>query len=590
MQKPSDLQAAVAYLNRGQSKKALQAAKAAMRKMPRSPFPHNLAGLAATSMGKHLEAAKHFQAAAKADPNFVEARRNLAQALIAEDRIEQATAVLKSILAKNPTDAGSHYMLAQCAMSENRIEDAEQSAREAIEHDSGLAVSHNLLGAVQEIRGDLNGAIISFENALKTDPRNVEYLINASKPLARQLRLDDALKAMNAATKIAPDHIDAHLRLGQLLMWSGRTSEAIDRFWRVLDIDAKNSVALERLSELLGPEDKQALGPLIKNALENTPNRATSDRCCLHFAQAQLARNASDIAGEIKALAQANKTTSINAPYDREAETSLETLMRKSFPEPILETKAARDGPVPIFVIGLPRSGTTLTEAILGAHSDVLPLGEVISTERLLAELLAKDQIVDESDIAEFRERDTAYLPEMPPGTRAYVDKMPENARLLGVLKASYPNCKVINLIRDPRDVALSMWRGHFAGRLLGYTSDLSAMAQHFNSHARMVEYWHSIFPGQIFDLRYEELVQNVAEQSAEIAAYCELDWQEIMTRPHESVSLIMTLSTNQVRKPVSTSSVGAWRRYADVLAPMIEGLDMSLWEDKLFEEKALTG
>ena len=173
---------------------------------------------------------------------------------------------------------------------------------------------------------------------------------------------------------------------------------------------------------------------------------------------------------------------------------------------------------------------------------------------------------------------DRRMRPDLAPDTTIWVDKMPENYRLIGFLLTAYPNARIVNLIRDPRDVALSMWRAHFSGTALNYTYDLRAMAHRFNLYARAMAHWRRVFPGAILDLAYEDLVQDVDTASRRLAAFCGLDRHPAMLRPDLAAGQILTHSAGQLRQPVHARSIGGWRRHADELAPFIAGLDPALW------------
>jgi len=169
-------------------------------------------------------------------------------------------------------------------------------------------------------------------------------------------------------------------------------------------------------------------------------------------------------------------------------------------------------------------------------------------------------------------------LPELPAGVSAFTDKMPENYRLIGFLKTVHPGARFVHLRRDPRDVALSMWRGHFSGSALNYTYDLRAMAHRFNLYAEIMAFWHRLLPGQILDLPYEEMTADPEVASRTLAAHCGLDWVPQMARPDETAEAVLTSSAGQLRQPVHRRSVGAWRTHAEALAPFIAGLDPALW------------
>lgn len=179
-----------------------------------------------------------------------------------------------------------------------------------------------------------------------------------------------------------------------------------------------------------------------------------------------------------------------------------------------------------------------------------------------------------------FAHKDAVRLPPCPDDTRAYVDKMPENYRYIGFLKTAYPHCKIVHVRRDPRDVALSMWKSHFTGTALSYTYDQTALAWRVGLYARLMQHWQTVFPNQILTVDYEDLVADPVTGSRAIADYCELEWSPEMAAPEGSSAPTLTMSASQIRQPVHQRSIGGWRAQADELAEFLEALDTSLWPD----------
>ena len=573
------LQTATTLLKSGRPKKAYQEARAAMRETPRSPDPHNVAGMALSAMGRHSEAAKSFFKATQIAPNFDNARRNLAQALILDGKTDKARQVLTGFLKKNPLDETGWYLLGQCEMVAGNLSAAEDATTQAIDAARAVARHKNQRAAIREKRGNLDGAIADYEAALQANPQSVETLVNMSLPLARQLRSEEALDVVNRAVELAPDHVGARLRLAMHLLEAGQSDDAAQAFRDVLRLDSSNAIAMEQLSQLQSPEHNKVLKSQVLRAIKKAPRRS-EERASLFFALAHIARTEKDRTAEIDALNNANGDMRATMPYDQNADATRTDRILKRFPSGVESKETRPSGPRPIYVLGLPRSGTTLTEAILGAHPDVRPLGERAATAVLLHDTIEMDLSFDEQAQSAFREKDKEMLPQLAAEHLAYVDKMPENYRFIGFLKTAYPECKIINMVRDPKDIALSMWRGHFAGTALNYTYDLRAMSSRFNIYAHMMRHWHRVFDGQILDIRYEDLVGDLPHWSKRIAEFCELDWVEDMAAPHKTSEQVLTLSANQIRQPVHSRSIGKSRQYDDALAQFHEGLDPTLWSE----------
>jgi hypothetical protein len=215
---------------------------------------------------------------------------------------------------------------------------------------------------------------------------------------------------------------------------------------------------------------------------------------------------------------------------------------------------------------------------MLARHPAIAAMGERAATGILLQELIEKDLPFDSNAIARFVEADIGMLPACPNGTDAYVDKMPENYRYIGFLQAAYPAAKFIHIKRDPRDVALSMWKSHFSGPALAYTYDLRALAHRFGLYAQFMPHWTRLYPDAIQTVNYEELVSDPKSASQKLAQFCGLEWVEEMISPEKSDVPTLTMSASQIRKPIHRSSVGTWANQSDELAPFLEALDDSFW------------
>lgn len=559
-------------LAQGRVKPALKAAKAAMSRYKSDPTLPNLAGLALSQSGKHRPAAEMFAKAVRLAPDYADARRNLAQALLLLGEAEKVV----SVLSRAGPEAATHYLRAQALAALARTEEAEAEADAAVTLAPRQARNLNLRGLLRYRLGRLAEAVADFDAALDLDPDNVETLVNASLPYARQNRFDDADAAARRAVALAPGHLGARLRLAAHLVEAGNTAEAADAYRAVLDLDPGNAEAVEQLAALQDADANAALATQARSALRRRGVSAT-DRAALHFALARIADQSGDREGAAREWAAANAALAEARPYDPEADSDLNARIIARFAE-IASPAEARERPRPVFVLGLPRSGTTLAEAILGAHPAIAPLGERVSAARLLFPVIEGNAPITPETLAEIRQADRDSLPALPEGTIAYVDKMPENYRLIGFLKAVWPEARIVHLRRDPRDVALSMWKARFAGSALNYTNDLSAMAHRFNLYAELMAHWHHVLPDDILDLRYEDLVADVDAASRQLADWCSVEWVPQMAHPERNDAPVLTLSASQLRQPVHSRSVGGWRAHAETLAPFIEGLDPAMW------------
>lgn len=574
----SSLALAQQALGQRNYKQACKHAKRAEKEAPNSPVPPNLTGIALSSSGNPNDAIKAFRRALRLNPNFDDARLNLAQTYLLIGQFDYAVMNLKRIQNPNPQ---VFYLMAQGHAGAGEKAASLQAAAQYIEALPKDKRGYTLRAHIQLQFGLIPDAIADYEAALELDPNDAEVLTLMSLPLARHLRTDEALECAERAAELAPDNLSAQLRLATQYTEVGDKKRAIAQSEQILKAWPGQADALKKLSELLGSDALVNLDADISSALASA-RKASEEEAALHFAKARVLQAAGQVDEADGHIQRANSFYAKRNPYKASAEEKLARQILKRFPSEQSQSDGYTANPVPIFVVGLPRSGTTLVEAILGVNDKVVPFGERGTLGFLLGETISKDLPFEPEQIDTLRKEDLRLMPAIPEGTQAYVDKMPENYRIVGFLKALYPNSKIIHVCRDPRDIALSMFRAHFAGSALNYTYDLRAMGQRFNLYARMMQHWHTVLPGQIYDLHYEQLVGDVVGEAKQLAAFCEVSWQDQMAFPDQTKSAVLTVSHNQLRQPVHARSVGNWQNHQKLLKPFLQALDFETWKSAI--------
>lgn len=574
----SDLRSAADAANSGNFKSALKLARVGAKRHPKHPVFPNIQGIAFAAQGKHRDAVQQFKTALKIAPEFHDARRNMAQSLILLGQPDTALKLLAKVLSATPKDANAWYLSAQGELALGHAEAAISAANKSLALQPGQSRVLNLRGTAFLATGDEAAALKDFEAAIAINPDDVEALVNASLPLARQLRSDDALKVAQRAVELAPDHSAARQRLGMQLLESGDTGGARAQFAALMESDPRNCDAVALMAQVSAVADDPQLEKTALR-LRKSASKDSAEYADLSFALARIAQRRGDIPAELDFLAQANQTMARLEPFDAQADAARfgRLLARRFTPA---KGTPYRDHPTPVYVLGLPRSGTTLVETMLGVHPQVQAMGERAAPGWLLSPYAETEADFDEDAQAAFIREDLARRPACPAGVTTVIDKMPENYLYLGFLATAWPQARIIHVRRDPRDIALSMWRARFAGRDLAYSYDLTAMAQRFNAYARLMAHWRGLFPDQILDVAYEDLVRDPAGQGQRIAEFCGLDWQEDMAHPERSEQPVLTLSAGQVRQGIHEKSVGGWQARREALAPFIAALDPALWPE----------
>ena len=335
---------------------------------------------------------------------------------------------------------------------------------------------------------------------------------------------------------------------------------------------------MEELSLFQTKEQNAELRNTALKALDNSSLQA-SNRAYLYFTLAHIDRQAGDVSSAENYYVRANREVAKKTPYDAARETNVHQNIISRYSGPVLVGNQDPPDPRPIYVVGLPRSGTTLTETTLGVHPNVAPLGER-RLSKILLSTFQDDLPFSADEQKKFAELQQENLPPLPSDTLAYVDKMPENHRYIGPLKSAFGNARFINLRRDPRDVALSQWHSHFTSGSITYSYDLKAIAHKFNLYAEIMAHWHKVMPGEILDVPYEDLVSDIDTSTKKIAEHCGLDWTPSMAQPHKHAGQVRTMSLHQVRQPVHNKSVNKWIQHEEMLAPFVAELDPGLWPE----------
>lgn len=575
----SDLEKAVTLARSGRHKAAFKAAKAGMRQYKSHPAFPNIAAISCCAMGNERDAVPLFQTALKLKPDFHDARKNLAQALISLKKPQAAAKLLREAIALCPKDPTLRYLLAFALSEAGQFEQALQ-ALEGLAEIAPLGADAMVLRAeIHEKTTRFEAAIADTRSVLALRPNDSASWARLSGLLARQAHGDAALEAIEKAAELKPDDSELQMHLASQLLACGQPDHAKVVLQGVLNGDPGNAAAIEQLARIANTEDCAGLTQKAQQALATT-TKTSPDRASLLYALARLAELSQDSVQANQYQAESNRIMAAQTPYNRKAEQQLNEAIkaRVATPMPVPENVPFLPAQ-PIFVLGLPRSGTTLAEAVLGAHPAVAPLGERSITD-LLYPIVQNDLPFGAHDIQNLVTQDQAALPLLPEGTTAYVDKMPENHRWIGFLQAMYPGARFIHIRRDPRDIALSMWRGRFPVGALNYTYDWSSMAHRFNLYRDIMRHWQGMFPDLILDINYEDLVSDVHATSRQMAQHCELEWVEEMTRPDLHAGQVRTHSVHQLRQPVHKRSVGKWRREADLLPAFIGELDAELWPE----------
>jgi tetratricopeptide (TPR) repeat protein len=377
---------------------------------------------------------------------------------------------------------------------------------------------------------------------------------------------DLARAELEAALALNPAYVPALLNLGNLHEDRGDWAEARTAYARALAIEPGNALALARtlgLAEIAGADD-----PLLEKARARMAGASPEDRADLGFALG----NALDRIGAYDAAfaAYAAANAAMGLRYDRAAQERLIDRTIAAFPEP----STGIGGEAPLFICGMFRSGSTLAEQILARHGKVTAGGELDSLPALIAaQLQPYPEAAGAASDAQIAALRDAYLAEIAGRAEGLLtDKRPDNFLHIGLIKRMFPKARIVHTRRDPRDNCLSVYFLH-AG--FAYAGDLGDIAHYYGEHARLMAHWRTLYPDDIFELDYDQLVREPRPAIAALLDFCGLEWEDSVLRHQDGGNAVRTASNWQVRQPLYRGSSGRWRHYRQHLDALQKGLEV---------------
>jgi len=388
----------------------------------------------------------------------------------------------------------------------------------------------------------------------------------------------ESLALCRRAVALRPDSASAASQLALRLAEIGELEPAADFGRRAVELapdrleNSFNCVSITKIQ----PGDPVLV--VLESALRREDSLSNREKCWLHFALAKAFDDLGDRARGFGHLLRGNAAKRAEIVYDEARMLGELERIQRVF---TAELMAGDPWEAPVFILGMPRSGTSLVEQMLASHPSVFGAGERLELQQVVDKLAAAGfsfpECVATMSGRRFRRMGADYaaaLRALAPAARRITDKLPGNFRLIGLIHLILPNARIIHLVRNPVDTCLSCYSKLFSHELF-YSYDLAELGRFYAGYSRMMAHWRSILPpGSIFDVSYEALVKDFPTHAREILAYCGLPWNDACLRFHESRRPVHTASATQVRQTVYQSSVGRWRPDASLLKPLLDALE----------------
>lgn len=529
--------------------------------------------------------------ASSRDPDIARA----SQAMLADDFVT-AEGFLRAVLQRRPNDFVALRMLGEIAASAGFFSDAEALFRRALEQAPGFAYARLHLASALHDQERSGEAVVEIEK-LTDDLLQFEGVKDLrADALGRIGEYEQAIRLYREILAANPSNLDIWTRLAFLLKTVGRSDEGIEACRRALEVRGDYGEAWWLLADFktfkFSDEDIESLRGLIE-----TPGRAAEDQLRLHFALGKALEDRGDTVGSFEQYRTGNAIRAAQVMNDPWRIGGLVERTERLFtPEFIAKRSGSGDpAPDPIFIVGLPRSGSTLVEQILASHPSIEGTSELPDIYVLIRGLEPDPRIAPNATpypelladlpAGSFRELGALYLERTRVQRKTdrpfFIDKMPNNWMHVGFIQLILPNARIIDVRRHPLACGFSNFKQLYA-RGQEFSYDLSHFGRHYADYVRLMSHWDGVLPGRVHRLIHEQLVGNPEAEIRRLLDYLGLPFDEACLNFHETRRPVRTVSAEQVRQPIRKDAVESWRAFEAELGPMKEALGQALehWDD----------
>jgi tetratricopeptide (TPR) repeat protein len=557
----------------------LEAARAELRRVlkERSSFePAWLAyGDVLVDMGKFADARFAFERARLFDPQ--------------RDRVEKATSALsggdyrssedifRDVLKRDATHLAALAGLAAVAIRAGNTRDAERLLSHARNRSAHHPLVQRARGHAQLTANRVIEAEATFRALLSLEPQNPQNWSALGAVYIRLLRQEEALSAYEEAARLDPSQTSFRLAVGHVNKSLGRRAQCEEAYRECLRLDPTSAEAYWSLADLKNYLFSDAELAAMQDLLASP---AGTDRAQLHFAIARALEQRAKYSEAFSHYAEGNTLRRRTSPFSIETFEAKSRRITACYDREFFRARApaGHPDPAPIFIVGLPRSGSTLVEQILASHSQVegtMELHNILAIVRELDHLDAdrdgypeKVCALSADELIALGRRFIEETRALRSGKPRFIDKMPNNFSHVGLIHAMLPNAKIVDVRRHPMDACFSTYKQHFAeGQSFSY--DLGDLGRYYRCYLALMDHWDEVLPGRVLHLQYEQLIRDPEGTIRELLGYCALPFEAATLNFHETHRPVRTASSEQVRQPLYASGVGYWKRFATHLEPL---------------------
>lgn len=510
---------------------------------------------------------------------------------------ESAVVALLKCSNLDPSNMGHKCNLAIAFQKVGELDRAETLLKEILQIEPLNISVICTLGNVYSEKQLIKQALYQFEMANKHSPNTFPILYSLAINLIKSEQFDKAIEKFKLCQTLNPMHADLALEYGKALQGSDKTVEAIEQYKICLQLE-ENAIAHRNIAIAYKDIGKTALvikhmeaglaidpdyleffrnltvlkkynfsDPIVQKISKLSPNSLTDEnQSAFHFAFTKIYEELGDYQKAFHHLQQGNRARRRSLPYSIEQDVTLFSRLTKTQKKLKKQTLQINEPAkcIPIFVIGMPRSGTSLVEKILSCHSDISAAGELEELRKIGGKIAESEGAVSGTNLKTIRKKYMDFLSTKSNGRKFVVDKMPHNFRYLPLIMATMPEAKVIIVERNKYAVSWSNYRTHFGNTGLRYCYNLDDTVRYYKMFESMALKWLGEYGDKVYSLNYEQLTENTKVEIENLVEYLGLGWENAMLAPEKSMIITKTASQFQVQKPIYKGSSDAWRLYEE--------------------------
>lgn len=576
----------IACFDSGNFEQAEACQRRALAIDPGLPQALNNLGSIMRELERPEEAINWYRRACTAAPDYLEPLNNLGSVLVSEERFDEAIEVLAKALAANPRYADAHCNIGYAFKGTGQADQAGRHFRTALEIRPDYPEAHLGISKLRQEQQDFNGALEAGLRAVELAPDNADAHASLAGIYAEREEESQAVASYRQALALKDEMPTALLGLGNLQMQLGDMEQAGAFFTRALQHAGPDDPAPRFYLTQLNKVRPGCANMAALAALEQQAERLSEQkRITLHYALGKCYDDTGDKDRAMEHFLAGAELKRKRLHYDSAAQEQTVAEVLSALDQGCLDRLrgAGNDSQLPIFVLGMPRSGTTLTEQIIASHPEVHGAGELRDLFQIAYRPLPAD---GQSQPFPFNLRHLSpevvqtwaadYLARMQgraPDARRITDKMPGNYLLVGLIHLLMPKAKIIHVRRNPVDTCVSTFNRLFQHGQ-EHTYDLTELGRNYRTYLQVMDHWRRVLPaGTLYEIRYEELVADTERQARGLLDYCGLSWDERCLDFHNNKRKVRTASVTQVRQPIYRSSVERWRAYEAHLGPLLDAL-----------------